>query len=755
MRRHQIIWLVRYPRLRRFMAAGALCLLCLTVGFSAYVNEPRQLILAEPLVSITETAPAPRQQSAPSGDTIAPLLNTEPAETQPTPLVDEFDGEGEAQADANSLRILALRDEDHPGQPAVSATEQRLVEAYARETGRSPVWKLVDETWDLLPALHAGQGDVIVGQNTELHAGMQDQALFTQPWSVSRQQIISRRDTGLPDSLADIHSGRIAVQRDSVAWPLLKNHADRHRNVNLVAVPANQSMSSMLRQLSSGHYDVAVAASNDLGDSLSRYPQLGVAFDLPGGDNRTWAVHPDATQLHESLNHYLGRDALSRSVADVRFEDLPRIAERNMLRVITYQNPANYYLDESGELRGFEYELARQFAERHDLRVDVVVAPSQQDMLRWLLEGRGDLIAASVPAAGVREDPRLSLSRPYNYAAPLIVGRKSDTGLIDARDLEGRRIVLPEGSPYKRVLERYRQRGIGVEIKEAGPGVTQAEILHRTSKGIYDLTVIGSHKVRSMLAAEPEVHAHFPVSEPLPHAWIMRAEDQRLQAAVDEFIDETYRGRDYNVLHARYFEHPARFLPLKTSDQELLALGGELSPYDVTVRENADRFGFDWRLIVAQMYQESRFNPDAESSAGAIGLMQMLPSTASELGVSELSKPESAIRAGVQYLSNLYGLFENELAFEDRTWFALAAYNAGLKRVKQAREKAAAMGLDPDRWFGNVEKAMLTLADDGGCHCAQPVAYVREIRARYHNYVRLTHAVQYAASAHNRVSHDT
>jgi len=178
----------------------------------------------------------------------------------------------------------------------------------------------------------------------------------------------------------------------------------------------------------------------------------------------------------------------------------------------------------------------------------------------------------------------------------------------------------------------------------------------------------------------------------------------------------------------------------------------KISPYDELLKVNADRHSFDWRLIAAQMYQESHFDPEAVSYAGAEGLMQIMPATADELGVEDLNDPKSNITAGVKYMKILRDQFEQELPLEDKTWFTLASYNAGFTRVQNARALADKMGLDSDRWFGNVEKAMLALAKpytrEGEvrrlCHCGQAVIYVREIRSLYHNYVRLTEITQIA-----------
>jgi membrane-bound lytic murein transglycosylase F len=123
--------------------------------------------------------------------------------------------------------------------------------------------------------------------------------------------------------------------------------------------------------------------------------------------------------------------------------------------------------------------------------------------------------------------------------------------------------------------------------------------------------------------------------------------------------------------------------------------------------------------------------------------MQVLPSTAQELGFDDLSQPEQAIHAGVKYLDWVRDRFETELSVRDRMWFTLAAYNAGPGHVRDARRLAELQGLNPNRWFGNVEQTMLLLsrsqyfqaAQHGYCRCTEPVNYVREIRSRYNAYV--------------------
>ena len=156
------------------------------------------------------------------------------------------------------------------------------------------------------------------------------------------------------------------------------------------------------------------------------------------------------------------------------------------------------------------------------------------------------------------------------------------------------------------------------------------------------------------------------------------------------------------------------------------------------MQRHAETYEFDWRLIVAQMYQESQFDPGAQSEAGALGLMQLLPGTANDMGVTDPFDPEAGIRGGIKYLRYLWDRFDEGIPPRERTWFALAAYNVGFDRIKSARQRASERHLDPNVWFGHVEQAMRTMAkDETPCKCGQTVVYVRAIRSLYNTYHRL------------------
>ena len=188
-------------------------------------------------------------------------------------------------------------------------------------------------------------------------------------------------------------------------------------------------------------------------------------------------------------------------------------------------------------------------------------------------------------------------------------------------------------------------------------------------------------------------------------------------------------------------KHESQFLNYKTMFTTL-----DRVVFDI-IRDECERQKFHLTVALAFADAESSFNPDAVSSAGARGLFQVLPSTAREMGFKQdLEHPPTGIHAGVKYLDFLRGYFEPQIKPEERIWFALASYNAGMGHVSDARRLARRLGLNPDLWFDNVEKAMLLLskpeyarqARHGYVRGAEPVNYVREIRDRHKSYLQVT-----------------
>lgn len=639
------------------------------------------------------------------------------------------------------LRILAENQTSPTG--GLISTGRSLIRQYAMEQGLDVEWIEVETPQQLFSSLQQGRGDIVLTASAFLTKARQEQVQLTLPWGVSQQQVISRSDTGRIRNIEDLGTRQVAIKRSSPVWRQLRTLAKVNPTMDLIIIPETLGAKSILQRVASAQYDVTVLDNLLVEALLPKILNLEVALNVTEANTISWAVRSEASELQTSINDFLNKKYLESDIARSYQEDLPVLQQKKLLRLITHQSPVNYYLHH-GKLKGFEHDLMKRFAAAHQMRLAVVIADSPEEMQQLLLAGKGDVVAASLPRQSIEENEQLAFTRAYNHAAAVVIGRTGDTPLLDMKGLSGRRVILPAAGPYADELHRIQAQGIDLDIVIADAGESTDSILFRVANGMYDLTVIGGHELKAQFARQINLRAHFALTEPLPLVWSVREADRQLLTALNEFITKEYRKGFYNVLYSKYIENPALVL----GDTQLLAGSEKLSPYDDIVHKYAKHFRFDWRLIVAQMYQESRFDPAAISYSGAEGLMQLIPETAELLGIENALDPDTSIWAGIRYMDYLRGKFEDDLLLEDRVWFSLAAYNAGYNRVQRARLLAERTGLDKNKWFDNVETAMLAMAKpywkEGettrDCRCGQTVVYVRDIRTLYNNYVRLTAA---------------
>jgi membrane-bound lytic murein transglycosylase F len=618
--------------------------------------------------------------------------------------------------------------------------EYSLLDLYAETTGTQISKVYIDSYDQLIPALLAGKGDIIVNNLTVTEKRKQ-QVNFTSPIAFVHEQLIGRRGE-TPKSAHELEGRRVAVHRSAAYFDTLTAIQQQRFQPPFELVEVDESISTeqIIRGVDNGSYDLTVADSNQL-DILPESNNVEIGFDIGPVRPIAWAVGRENPALLARINDFLGRHHLAGMGEFISSGDLATIKENQVLRVLTRNNASTYFLWR-GELYGFEYELAKQFANQHKLRLEMVVPPSRELLIPWLQQGKGDIIAAAMTITDERQREGVVFSRPYNTISEIVVSRSDDT-IDSAEQLAGRRVVVRRSSSYWQSMEALQHQGITVELIAAPEEVETEELIAQLARGEIDLTVADSHILDIELTWRDDIRAAFALEE-RRHGWIMRKDNQALLKAVNAFHKKEYRGLFYNVTYDKYFKNSKQILS-RMEERNDSATSGTLSPYDELVRKHAEHYGFDWRLIVSQMYQESRFDPAAKSWAGALGLLQVMPRTAKEFGIRNLHDPESGLQAGMKYLNWLLKRFEPELGIGERTWFALAAYNAGIGHVRDARRLARAKGWDANKWFNNVEKTMLLLskkqysksAKHGYVRGNEPVNYVRQIHDRYLAYLKL------------------
>jgi membrane-bound lytic murein transglycosylase F len=631
-----------------------------------------------------------------------------------------------------------------------------MAEAFARRLGVEPVLVVVEAHDDLIPALRSGKGDVIAASLTVTEAREKLVAFARSTFAVS-ELVVGREGMASPPRAPEDLAGREVHVRPSSAYA---DSLAEVEGVRVVPVPEHLDTAEVLSSVAAGERPLTVADSH-IFEAVSAYePKLRALFALSEGREISWAVRKDAPDLRAAIDRFRTERALVGAVEPICTGDLDQIRERGVLRVLTRNNPVTYFLHR-GRAFGFEHELVEMMAEALDVRLQMVVPPSREALVPWLLEGKGDLIAASMTITPDRQQ-KVAFSTPYLYVDEVVVGPAGAAPPESLDALSGEEIHVRRSSSGWETLGWLEEaRSLDVE-RVAAPEARETELLLAdVAKGRRPLTIADTHILQVEraygldLTAGVALPTRDGVTLPKPPpradedrgskalAFALRPANERLKAWVDDFVRKRYRGRKYNIFRQRYFENRRRIRRMKTARVDRT---GRISPYDDIFKKYGRRYGLDWRLLAAQAYVESGFDPEAKSWVGAEGLFQVMPRTGRSLGFTDLESPEQGTHAGVKYLARLLRRFDPELPFRERVWFALAAYNVGLGHVYDARRLAREKGWDPETWFGHVEQAMLLLsrreyarrARHGYARGREPVAYVAHIRDRYRAYQRAT-----------------
>jgi membrane-bound lytic murein transglycosylase F len=425
---------------------------------------------------------------------------------------------------------------------------------------------------------------------------------------------------------------------------------------------------------------------------------------------------------------------------------LEEIRRSGYIRILTRNNDTSFFIYR-GHRMGFDYELGKRLAQRLGIRVDMIVTANWGDMVRDLLRGEGDIIAAEVTVTEARKKEVL-FAAPWGRTREVVVYRSSAAPIAAAEDLAGKEVHVRRSSTYfetltalSRTLEAQGKSAIRIH---AVPEDQETDtILTAVSKGEILYTVADALLARIHAASFEGLKVGPPLSDERDLAWAVRPGDVRLKKEIDAVFRELRKKPDFNVLRRKYFEEDRTFQVARR--HELYASEtGTLSPYDAMVRRYAGKHAFDWRLVAAQIYQESHFDPRRKSWAGASGLFQLMPATAKGLGVEDPTDPEQSIRGGLEYMHKLHDHYRDVSDDIERYRFALAAYNTGSGHIDDARRLARADRKDAKQWR-EVAPYVLRLSQRkyaartrfGYCRGAEPIDYVRHIDERYAGYAQL------------------
>jgi membrane-bound lytic murein transglycosylase F len=418
---------------------------------------------------------------------------------------------------------------------------------------------------------------------------------------------------------------------------------------------------------------------------------------------------------------------------------LEAIQGRGVLRLITKNSPNTYFLYR-GEQMGFEYDLAKGLADEIGVGLEVVVPPAEVDPVDWLLDGEGDLVGASLTAHDVAM-PGVAFSDPYKRVSRVVVVRDDGPSIRNPEGLVGQTVSVAGGSRHYWLLRSLELRLAGlIDIQEL-PGDRETElILADLSAGEIDVTVAETDVALLAMSFHGNLKIACEVESPQPVRWAVRSESESLLAEANQFLEDIRGTFFFNHIKRRYYDGGDEYRRFRES-VFVTWKSGRLSRYDDSIRKHADALGVDWILIAALIYEESSFNPAAKSRAGARGLLQIMPRTASSLGIADPHDPDQGIFAGIRHLMDQCEMFRDIPCNSDRLRFALASYNVGAGHVRDAQRLAVEMGRDPDRWDAVAEalgmlsrREFYERARYGFCRGNDAVRYVEEVLQRWEIY---------------------
>lgn len=425
--------------------------------------------------------------------------------------------------------------------------------------------------------------------------------------------------------------------------------------------------------------------------------------------------------------------------------DLDGMVERGFVRILTTYNPLFFSYDDIGQL-GLAAEVARIFEERlnksHGTKwrpMNVVLIPVARDkLIAGLIEGRGDIVAANLTITPARQE-LVDFSNPtYPDVSELVVTGPGAPEITSLADLHSTGVRVRRSSSYSEHLSalnevRKKKGKPEIPIHYADEHLEDYDLLEMVNAGIVPAIIVDSHKAAlwAQVFDDIKVHQDLVVHSGGNIAWAVRKGSPKLMAAINGFVKEARKGTLLgNILIKRYIG--------STEWIDNILSGTARERYQETIdiiKRYAGEYDFDWMKIAAQGYQESKLDQSKRSQAGAIGIMQVMPSTAADpnVGIPDIDKAEQNVHAGVKYLRFLRNRYFNAAEIEpvDQVLFSFAAYNAGPGNIAKARKKATEMGFDPNRWFGHVEVAAAKTIS------SEPVVYVRNIYKYYVAYRRL------------------
>ena len=413
--------------------------------------------------------------------------------------------------------------------------------------------------------------------------------------------------------------------------------------------------------------------------------------------------------------------------------DLAGMRERRLIRVLVPHNRTFFFYD-GLQPRGLAYEFMTAFGDElntgksTNARIHVLFLPTARDrFIPDIANGYGDVAIAGLTITASRDEEVDFVPFDLTMDEIVVTGPGAPT-LKSVEELSGQKVFVRRSSSYYESLTALNARleAAGrpqVAIKLADEHLEDEDILELSHAGVVPITVVDAYvaELWAPVLTKIRLHPDLVIRDDAKRGPAIRSDNPELEKALTRFMKTHGPGSTFGNVIIRRYTRDNRWVRNPVATKDLSRFQAALPFF----RTYAKQYDFDYLLIAAQAYQESRINQKLKSPAGAVGVMQIKPATASDpnVGIRNVHVMDANIHAGVKYLRFVCDRYFGDAKFDelDRHLFAFAAYNVGPARVQQLRTAAARQGFDPDRWFDNVEIIA------GKKIGREPVDYVRNI----------------------------
>lgn len=425
---------------------------------------------------------------------------------------------------------------------------------------------------------------------------------------------------------------------------------------------------------------------------------------------------------------------------DIIHYDLPQMKDSGVLVALTLNSSISYF-DYRGEPMGFQYELAKQFAQSLGLKLEMKTAKNTADLVHMLLQGEGDLIAYPLPVTKEFKDS-VNFCGEDIITHQVLVQRnagKNFKPIKDVTELIGKEVYAKPGKHLNRLINLDKELGGGILIHRVdNDSITKEDLLMQVANGTIDFAVSDNDLARLNKTYYPNLNIDLAISFDQKSSWAVRKTSPLLSEAANQWHKENAVSPAYKASTKRYFE-----ISKRTPHGSILSLkDGKISHFDHLFKQYASEIGWDWRVLASLAYTESNFDTTAVSWAGAKGLMQLMPKTAHAMGVpvGKEHDAEESIKAASKYLAIMARSFSKITDPEEKVKFILGSYNAGIGHIFDAMALAEKYGKNKYVWDNNVAEYILLKSNEeyyndpvcknGYFRGRETYNFVREILAR-------------------------